>query len=111
MKRKAENAELSSSIESRDKIPERLEQVGINDPSDEVSEGPTKKKERFELPETSSKCSGDLDPVLAEYANKYMDNFVSNQTLNNEIMTFNHVPDNLKKGKILDPFLRELLAE
>ena len=85
--------------------------MGINDPSDEVSKGPTKKKERFELPETSSKCSGDLDPVLAEYANKYMDNFVSNQTLNNEIMTFNHVPDNSKRGKILNPSLREFLIE
>ena len=26
-------------------------------------------------------------------------------------MTFNHVPDNSKRGKILDPYLRELLAE
>ena len=40
-----------------------------------------------------------------------MDNFVSNQTLINEIMSFNTVPENLKKGKILDPYLRELLAE
>ena len=45
------------------------------------------------------------------YANKYMDNFVSNQTLINEIMSFNPVPENLKRGKILDPYLRELLAE
>ena len=69
------------------------------------------KKGRFELTETSSECSWDLDPVLAEYANKYMDNFVSNQTLINEIMSFNPVPENLKRGKILDPYLRELLAE
>ena len=55
LKRKAENAELSNSIESRDETPERgLEQVGRNDPSDVVSEGPTKKKGRFELTETSS---------------------------------------------------------
>ena len=40
-----------------------------------------------------------------------MDNFVSNQTLINEIMSFNPVPENLKRGKILDPYLRELLAE
>ena len=45
------------------------------------------------------------------YANKYMGNFVSNQTLINEIMSFNPVPENLKRGKILDPYLRELLAE
>ena len=39
------NAELSNSIESRDKTSERaLEKVGRNDPSDVVSEGPTKKK-------------------------------------------------------------------
>ena len=45
------------------------------------------------------------------YANKYMDNFVSNQTLINEIMSFNPVPENLKRGKILDPYLRKLLAK
>ena len=89
----------------------RLKQVSRNDPSGVVSEGPTKKKERSELIETSKECSWDLDPVLAEYANKYMGNFVSNQTLINEIMSFNPVPENLKRGKILDPYLRELLVE
>ena len=49
--------------------------------------------------------------MLVEYVNKYMDNFVPNQTLIGEIMSFNAVPENLKKGKILDPYLRELLAE
>ena len=52
-----------------------------------------------------------VDPVLVEYANKYMDNFISNQTLTNEIMSFNLVPEHLKRGKTLDPYLRELLAE
>ena len=68
-------------------------------------------KRRFELTETSTECSWDLDPVLAEYANKYMDNFVSNQTLIDKIMSFNLVPENLKQDKILDPYVRELLAE
>ena len=72
---------------------------------------PQKKKGQFELTETSSECSWDLDPVLAEYTNKHMGNFVSNQTLINEIMSFNPVPENLKRGKILDPYLRELLVE
>ena len=72
---------------------------------------PQKKKGQFELTETSSECSCDLDPVLAEYTNKHMGNFVSNQTLINEIMSFNPVPEHLKRGKILDPYLRELLAE
>ena len=88
LKRKAENAELSNSIQSRDETLERgLEQGGRNDSSDVVSEGSTKKKRRFEQTETSSESSWDLDPVLAEYTNKYMDNFVSNQTLINEIMS------------------------
>ena len=82
-----------------------------NDPSDIAIEEPTKKKEGFELKETSTESSWDLDPFLAEYVDKYMDNFVSNQTLINEIMSFNPVPENLKYGKILDPYLRELLAE
>ena len=42
--RKAENAELSNSIESKNETPEKgLEQVGGNGPSDLVGEGPTKK--------------------------------------------------------------------
>ena len=49
--------------------------------------------------------------MLAEYTNKYMGNFVSNQKLINEIISFNPVPDNLKRGKILDTYLRDLLAE
>ena len=45
LKRKVENAELSNSIESRDKTPEwGFEQLGRNDPSDIVRDGPTKKK-------------------------------------------------------------------
>ena len=56
--------ESRDSIESRGKTPERgLEQVGRNDPSDIVSEGRTKKKGKFELPE----ASWDLEPVLAGY--------------------------------------------
>ena len=55
LKRKAENTELSNSIERRDEIPERgLQQVSRNDPSGVVGEGPTKKKGRFEMTETSS---------------------------------------------------------
>ena len=69
-------------------------------------------KARLELTETSSECSWDLDPVLTEYANKYMDNFVWYQTLINEItMSFSPEPENLKRSKILDPYLRELLAQ
>ena len=79
---KLQNAKLPNSFESRVKTPERgLEQVGRNDPSNVVREGPLKNKGRFELTETSPKCSWDLDPVLAEYANTYIANFVSNQTL------------------------------
>ena len=81
LKRKAENAELSKSIESTDKTSDRwLAQVDGNEPYDKVSEGSTKRKERFELTETSTQSSSDVEPVPAEYANKYMDNFVSNQT-------------------------------
>ena len=64
LKRKAE---LSKSIESTDKTPDRwLAQVGGNEPSDIVSEGSTKKKERFELTETSTQSSSDVEPVPAE---------------------------------------------
>ena len=97
LNRKTENVQLSNSIESMNETPEQgLEQVGRNDPSDEISEGPTKKKGRFELTEMSAESSWDLDPVLAEYTNKYMDNLVSNQTLINEIMSLNPAPENLK---------------
>ena len=110
LQRKAENAELSKSIESTDKTPDRwLAQVGRNEPYDIVSEGSTKKKERFELTETSMQSSLDVKPVPAEYANKYMDNIVSNQTFINEIKSFYPVPENLKKSNILNSYLREPL--
>ena len=48
-----------------------------NDPFN-VSEVSPKKKERFELKETSAEYSWDLDLVPAEYSNKNMDNFVFN---------------------------------
>ena len=79
MKRKAADAELSNSIDSTDKTPERgLNQMGRNDQSDIVSKGLINKRRRSELAETSKECSWDLDPVLAKYANKYMDNSVLN---------------------------------
>lgn len=49
----------------------------------------------------------DLDPLLALYAYNYRDNFVSNQTLLNEIISFNPVSEKLVKGKLLDSYLRE----
>ena len=71
MKRKAENTELSNSIESKEITPEGgLEQVGRNDPSDIVSEEAPKWKEKFELTEKSTECSCDLDPVPSEYPKK-----------------------------------------
>ena len=84
--------------------------MGRKDPSDIVSEEPMKKKRRLELTEMSTERSWDPDPVLAEYADKYMDNFVSKQTLINKITSFNPVPENLKKDKILDLCLKELLV-
>ena len=79
-KEKAENDKLSNSIESTNEITERrLEVVGRNDPSDLASEGLIKKKRRFEQTKTSTNCSWDLEPVLAQYTNKSMDKFVSNE--------------------------------
>ena len=49
-------------------------------------------------------------PSAAEYGNKFMGNFVSDQTLINEIMLFNPERESLTKGKILDPYLRELFV-
>ena len=56
-----------------------------------------KKEGKIRPEETSSECSWDLDPVLAEYGNKYIDNFVSNQTLISEIMSFNPIPENSER--------------
>ena len=109
LKTKEENAELSNSNESRDETLERgLEQVDRNDPSDVVSEGP---KRKVWAGGNVFRMFWDLDPVPAKFTNKYMDNFVSNQKLISEIMSFNPVSENVKRGKILDPYLRELLAE
>lgn len=65
--------------------------MGRNDAPNVVREGQLKNKGRFELTETSAECSWDLDSLLAEYANTFIANFVSNQTLINEIIPFNPV--------------------
>ena len=98
-KRKAQNADLLNPFESRDGTPQRwLEKVSRNDPSDTVGEGPPKENARFELTETSAECSWDLSRSnTGRKANKYMGNFVSNQTLTNKTMSFNSVPENFKK--------------
>lgn len=54
-KGKTESVELLNYTQSRDEAPERgLQQVGRNDLSDLVIEGPPKTKRRFELTETSA---------------------------------------------------------
>lgn len=54
----AENPELINFVEARDKTPERrLDQVGINDPSDIAIGEPMKKEGRIELTETATKYS------------------------------------------------------
>lgn len=55
---KAENDEVSNTIESSNEITERrLDVVGRNDPPDLASEGLIKKKRRFEQTKISTKCS------------------------------------------------------
>ena len=52
--------------------------MGRNDRFDIVIERLAKTKVRFELTETTTERSWNLDLVLAEYANKYLENFASN---------------------------------
>ena len=108
LKRKVENSELSNSIESRYVDPRKRVRASGQKWAPWYSEWGTHQTEwRAGLPATSWY----LDSVLAGYGNKYMDNFDSSPTLiYNETMSFNPVPENLKKGKILDPYLRQLPA-
>lgn len=53
-----------------------------------VSDESSKKKERFKLKKSFVEYSWYLDPMPPEYADKYMSNFVLNQALINEIMSF-----------------------
>ena len=108
----------SNPIEGRDKTPKRgSEQMGEGLPSnpgtstDQDDEGPSRKRGSFELSENNAEYTWELEEGLADYANKYMDKFISNQTIFNDVTSFNPVPDNVKKSKLLDSYLKELLAE
>ena len=76
-----ENKSLNSSIERRDETQKRgSDQMGKYNPSsNENTNWP--KKRRFELVENDSEFSWYLEESMADYANKRIENFFSDQVL------------------------------
>ena len=78
----AVTGQLVNSKEDNNSTPNRglnEDQVGLKDPYTDEDEAP-KKKGQFELAEeTETSCA--MNQSLIEYANKYVDIFISNQTL------------------------------
>ena len=99
--------EENSNNESITRTPKRgIEQVSVE--NDSQLETATKIA-RFELSEETEKWT--LDPELAKYANKYIDTFITNQSLKENILVENPVPANVHGCKKLDSFVREMLVE
>ena len=48
---------------------------------------------------------------MANYANKYFDEYVPEDSLKEAILCQNPIPDNLNNVKKLDDFLRDILKE
>ena len=77
-----------------------------NDPPNEVKDGeadpPPSKIVRFEL---------NIKSNLTEYANTFIQNFASTQTVTERILVKNPVSANIKGENLLGPYLQELMVE
>ena len=67
--------------------------------------------DRFKIITENEKFKWKLPKSMANYANKYFEEYVPEDSLKEAILCQNPVPDNLDNVKKLDDFLRDILKE
>ena len=67
--------------------------------------------DRFKLVTENGKFKWKIPKSMANYANKYFEEYVPEDSLKEAILCQNPVPDNLDNVKKLDDFLRDILKE
>ena len=67
--------------------------------------------DRFKITTKNRKLKLKLPKTMANYANKYFEEYVPEDSLKEAILCQNPVPDNLDNVKKLDDFLRDILKE
>ena len=72
---------------------------------------PPGKRKRFEALAEEAQYHWDLPTGMADYANKYLRNFVPEKDIKDSILTTSPVPANIQGPKKLDDFFKELLEE
>lgn len=96
----------STGVETPKKL---LSESDLTEPVINLAE-PPKKMARFELSGDSSN-TWEIYSDLAEYGNKSIAAFLSDQTLIEIILSANPISSSIKGDFLLDPHLRELLSE
>ena len=72
---------------------------------------PPGKRKRFEALAEEAQYNWDLPTGMADYANKYLKNFVPEKDIKDSILTTSPVPANIQGPKKLDDLFKELLEE
>ena len=72
---------------------------------------PPGKRKRFEALAEEAQYNWDLPTGMADYANKYLKNFVPEKDIKDSILTTSPVPPNIQGPKKLDDLFKELLEE
>ena len=72
---------------------------------------PPGKRKRFEALAEEAQYNWDLPTGMADYANKYLTNFVPEKDIKDSILTTSPVPANIQGPKKLDDLFKELLEE
>ena len=72
---------------------------------------PPRKRKRFEALAEEAQYNWDLPTGMADYANKYLKNFVPEKDIKDSILTTSPVPANIQGPKKLDDLFKELLEE
>ena len=80
-------------------------------PASDSSNDEESHKDRFKIVSENEKLKWKLPKSMANYANKYFEGYVPEDSLKESILCQNPVPDNLDNVKKLDNFLRDILKE
>lgn len=101
------SSESSENSDSEDSDDSENEDSSSKLPANE----PPYKRKRFEALAEEAQYNWDLPAGMADYANKYLKNFVPEKDVKDSILTTSPVPSNIQGPKKLDDFFKELLEE
>ena len=106
--------DYSSPAKKKKKVKRQRHHQPTSSSSSTVSDSSTDEEshnDRFEIITENEKFEWKFPKGMANYANKYFEEYVPEESLKEVILYQNPVPDNLDNVKKLDHFLRNILKE